>query len=83
VFGAVSVSHWRCLTILVQVVTTEVPVYVDKLVINEVVKEVEKTVTKEAFIEDEVPLIEFKSEKTKSQRSGTRLSKTKSQGVND
>jgi hypothetical protein len=77
------VSHWRCLTILVQVVTTEVPVYVDKLVINEVVKEVEKTVTKEAFIEDEVPLIEFKSEKTKSQRSGTRLSKTKSQGVND
>ena len=76
-------SHWRCLTILVQVVTTEVPVYVDKLVINEVVKEVEKTVTKEAFIEDEVPLIEFKSEKTKSQRSGTRLSKTKSQGVND
>ena len=52
---------------MVQVVTTEVPVYVDKLV----VKEVEKIVTKEVVVEDETPLIEFKSEKTKSQRSGT------------
>jgi hypothetical protein len=53
-----------------QVVTTEVPVYVDKLVVNEVVKEVEKIVTKEVVPVDEEPIIEFKSEKTKSQRSG-------------
>ena len=51
-------------------VTTEVPVYVDKLVVNEVVKEVEKIVTKEVVAVDEEPIIEFKSEKTKSQRSG-------------
>ena len=46
------------------------PVYVDKLVVNEVVKEVEKIVTKEVVAVDEEPIIEFKSEKTKSQRSG-------------
>ena len=44
--------------------------YVDKLVVNEVVKEVEKIVTKEVFQDDEDPIIEFKSENTKSQRSG-------------
>ncbi len=57
----------RCMR---QVVTTEVPVYVDKLVVNEVVKEVERVVIKEVerVVEPEVDTpIQF--EKKRAQRS--------------
>lgn len=52
-----------------QVVTTEVPVYVDKLVVNEVVKEIEKVVEKKVEEDDDTP-IQFERKQNKVQRSG-------------
>ena len=51
----------RCMR---QVVITEVPVYVDKLVVNEVVKEVERVVIKEPEVNEPIQF-----EKKRAQRS--------------
>ena len=58
-----------------KIVINEVVKEVDKIVINEVVKEVEKVVVKEVPQlkpdSDEEPVVQFQREKKKVQRSGT------------